>query len=131
MKRLRDEEVLKARKYAVDKFAKDIIVIADTLEYALKSASNSKLDPREGGNTLKILIDGLEMTYGKLVKVLEEHGVKRIASDGTKFDSDYHMAIYKVPDPSKTPGTILETRKAGYTLNGRVIRAAEVGVVSE
>lgn len=131
MKRLRDEEVSNASKYAISKFAKDMVIIIDTLEYALKSVKDCQLESLSAEDPLRVLFDGLQLTHEKLLKTLNTHGVIRLDPSGEKFDSSQHMAILQISDPTKEPGTIIETRKVGYILNGRIIRAAEVVVASE
>ena len=55
----------------------------------------------------------------------------RSPEDGETFDPNLHTAVFQQPIPDKEPGTIFVVSKPGYTLNGRVLRAADVGVVQK
>ncbi|GJP51136.1 hypothetical protein CLOM_g10302 [Closterium sp. NIES-68] len=135
-----------ARLFAVQGFAKGLADVADNLSRAAASVS---LPPRSvspaaaqeegsggagsGGRDpealLKALLDGVVMTEKQLLQVFQQHGMERHDPLGHAFDPNLHNAVFELDDPSKEPGTIAHVLKVGYTLHGRVVRPADVGVV--
>jgi molecular chaperone GrpE len=86
-------------------------------------------DARESGDaTLKALVEGAEMTEREMLRALDKHGVKKIDPKGEKFDPHLHQAIFEVPDPSVPAGTVAQVVQVGFTIAGRVLRPAMVGV---
>jgi len=59
---------------------------------------------------------------------MEQHGVKKLEPQGQKFDPNLHQAMFELPDPSVPAGTIVQVMQPGYTISGRVLRPALVGV---
>jgi molecular chaperone GrpE len=112
-------------KYAVSGFAKDMLPVADNLRRALESIP---ADARENDPLAIKLIEGVELTERALLSALERHGVKKVESLGQLLNPHLHQAMMEVEDPSHTSGTIIVEMQAGYTLNGRLIREAMVGV---
>ena len=112
-------------KYAVSGFAKDMLPVADNLRRALESMP---ADAKESDPLAAKLIEGVELTERALLSALERHGVKKVESLGTLLNPHLHQAMMEVEDPSHTSGTIIVEMQAGYTLNGRLIREAMVGV---
>ncbi|KAI9176181.1 GrpE, mitochondrial [Blastocladiella emersonii ATCC 22665] len=122
-------EVEHAHQFAVQKFAKDLLSIADVLALALDSV---KPDALAASKDLKNLHEGLTLTSDELHKTFHRHGVERIdAVEGDKFDHNLHQALFQAPVPGREPGTLLQVAKAGYMLKGRVLRPAQVGVVQD
>lgn len=77
------------------------------------------------------LYTGVSMTETELVRALQRHGVERENPEGDAFDPNKHQALFQAPMPGKEAGTIFAVQKMGYTLKGRVLRPAQVGVVAE
>lgn len=77
------------------------------------------------------LYTGVSMTESELMKALNRHGVERLNPEGDAFDPNQHQALFQAPMPGKEPGIIFAVQKMGYSLKGRVIRPAQVGVVAE
>jgi molecular chaperone GrpE len=113
----RDRE--EANKYGIAKFARDIVGVADNLRRAIESAA-----PENKSN----LLAGVEVTERELLAVLERHGVRRIEAMGQPFDANFHQAIVEIPDASQPPGTVVHVMSTGYTIAGRLLRPAMVGV---
>src|SRR3954464_9764715 len=120
------KEVADARVYGVSKFAGDIVDIADNLQRAIDAVPADAKASADPG--LKALIEGVELTERSLLNALEKHGVKKIDPTGEKFDPNFHQAMYEVPDASVASGTVVQVVQAGYTIGGRVLRPALVGV---
>lgn len=77
------------------------------------------------------LYTGVSMTESELVRALKRHGVEREDPQGDAFDPNKHQALFQTPMPGKEAGTIFAVQKMGYSLKGRVLRPAQVGVVAE
>ncbi|CAM9777009.1 unnamed protein product, partial [Discosporangium mesarthrocarpum] len=88
-----------ARQYAVQKFAKQLLDVADNLTRAMESA-------KEGGAGLESLLEGVEMTDAELQKAFKSQGLHKFGEVGDKFDPHHHDAMFEYVDPSKEPGTL-------------------------
>lgn len=122
-------EVQAAKDYALQKFARELIDSVDNLDRALLNVPTDKLTPEN--NDLVTLHDGLKMTETILMNTLKKHGLERVdpSVEGLKFDPNVHEAVFQAPQPDKEDGTVFHTQQKGFLLNGRVLRAAKVGVV--
>lgn len=118
-------DVTDAAKYGVTNFARDTLSIGDNLARALESVPPQALEENE---TLKTLIEGVELTQREFLAMIERHGIKRIEPIGEKFDHNFHQAMFEVEDPSQEPGTIIQVVQPGYVISDRLLRAAMVGV---
>jgi molecular chaperone GrpE len=118
-----ERERLDTQKYAVSKFARDMLSVADNLERALAAVPTDTSDP-----VLKGLLDGVTVTERGLVGVLERYGIKRIPAEGAPFDPHLHQAVMEHQDPSVPSGTIVRVFEAGYMIGDRVLRPASVVV---
>jgi molecular chaperone GrpE len=124
------------KQYAVQSFAKSLLDVADNLERAAGAVPEAALQPDSGMSAadvskhLRTLLQGVQLTDKQLTSALKQHGVEKFGSLGEKFDPNMHSALFEMPDPSKEPGTVGAVTKNGYMLNGRVMRAADVGVVA-
>lgn len=125
LRRRTERDVSDARRYAVSKFAGDMLAVGDNLRRALEAVP---ADLADGDTVLKSLIDGVEMTARELDRQLERHGVKRIEAQGARFDPHLHQAMFEVPDESVPTGTVVQVIQDGYTIGDRVLRASMVGV---
>ena len=112
-------------KYAVSKFAGDILGVSDNLHRAFEHVEADKL---EDNPDLKTLYEGVEMTERELEKVLERHGITRLSPEGERFDPNLHQAMFKIPNPDVPEGTVLQVVQAGYVIGDRLLRSAMVGV---
>lgn len=122
-----------ARDFAIQKFAKDLIDSIDNLDRALGMVPESKLSPAadasEAAKDLANLHEGLRMTETVLMNTLEKHGLERFSPEGDKFNPNEHEATFMTPQPGKEDNTVFHVQSKGFKLNGRVLRAAKVGVV--
>jgi len=123
-------DVENAHKFAVGKFAKALVDVADNLGRAAECVPE-EMRSSDDQPVLKALYNGVVMTETVLQKTFEEHGLKRVWPIDEKFDPNLHNALFEMPDPSKEPGTIAHVASAGYVLHERCIRAAGVGIVSK
>lgn len=108
-------------KNASEKVLAGLLPIVDDFERGLDANRNS-----DDSETLK---QGMELIYNKLVKYMEQNGVKAIESTGAEFNPDVHEAIAMVPAPDEeSKGKIIDTPTKGYTINDKVLRHAKVVV---
>ena len=113
------EEVKKARDYAISNFAKDMIIVRDYLEMALKDQS---------GN-FEAIKTGVDLTLKQLVQTFERQMIKEISPKSKdKLDPHLHQAITTVEEEGAEPNTIIDVMQKGYVLNDRVLRPAMVTV---
>ncbi|WP_080559369.1 MULTISPECIES: nucleotide exchange factor GrpE [Variovorax] len=118
-RRRADDEITKARKFAVEAFAESLLPVTDSLEagLAIKDATPEQI--REGA----------EATLRQLKSALERNKVIEVApAAGTRFDPHQHQAISVVPAPEQEPNTVVSVLQKGYTINERVLRPALVTV---
>ncbi len=122
LERARDDE----KQYAVTKFARDLLSVADNLTRALAATP-----PEARSNeALKPVIEGIEATAREMQAVLGRHGIKIIQAAGAKFDPNLHQAIAEVPGNGAGPGTVINVVQPGYVIGDRLLRAAMVTVAS-
>ncbi len=112
-------------KFATSNMARDVLSVADNLRRALESVSN---EMRSEENPAKSLVEGVELTERGLLTTLERHGIKKIEPLGEKFNHDFHEALYEVPTNDAEPGVVVQVVEVGYTIHGRLLRAARVGI---
>lgn len=126
LRRRTERELSDARKYAVSRFAADMLVVGDNLKRALEAIPAEIRDSGDGA--FKAFIEGVEVTGREMDRLLEKNGVQKIAAKGERFDPNRHQAMFEVPDPSVPAGTVVQVMQEGYTIGDRVLRAALVGV---
>ncbi|RZJ95514.1 MAG: nucleotide exchange factor GrpE [Brevundimonas sp.] len=115
-----------ARAYAIQKFARDLLVVADNLERAIQAAPKDA-DAGEAG-----LVTGLELTQKALFSAFEANNLKRVAPEpGEVFDPHLHQAMMEQPSDTVQGGQVIQTLQAGYALFGRTVRPAMVVVAAK
>ena len=125
MRRRFEREMADARQYAMTGFAREVLSIGDNLGRALGAVPEGA---REEGETIKTLLEGVEMTERELLRVLDKHGVKRLKPEGERFDPNFHQAMFEVEHDEAPHGTVVEVIQPGYSIGDRVLRPALVGV---
>ncbi|RCK66142.1 GrpE, mitochondrial [Candida viswanathii] len=121
-------EVQKAKDFALQKFAKDLLDSLDNFNLAL---GHVKEDTLKTNDEVKNLYEGVDMTKNVFEKTLNKYGISKIDPLDEPFDPNLHEATFQMVHPDKTPGTIFHVQQIGYTLKDRVLRPAKVGVVKE
>ncbi len=114
-----------ASKYAVSSFSRDLLSVADNLRRALDATPAELLEQHP---QIKNLTDGIEATERELLRSFTKHGIKKTEPLGERFDPNFHEVMFEAPMPDKQAGTIIQIIEAGYTLNGRILRPARVGI---
>ncbi|KAG4418008.1 hypothetical protein IFR04_008828 [Cadophora malorum] len=123
-----------AKDFAIQKFAKDLVESVDNLDRALAMVPEEKLNAEQKNEHLKDLLalyDGLKMTESILMNTLKKHGLERFdpSVEAEKFNPNEHEATFMTPMQGKEDNTVFLTQQKGFKLNGRILRAAKVGVV--
>ena len=120
-RRRAEQDVEKARKYALERFAGELLPVVDNLERALESASGDDA-------AVKPIAEGVELTLKGLLEALRKFNVEPVDPAGEPFDPNLHQAMSMVANPDVEPNSVLAVMQKGYTLNGRLIRPAMVMV---
>ena len=125
IRRRAQQDIEKERKFAVERFARDTLSVADNLGRALSAlpANLDALDP-----ALRNVVVGVQATERELLSILERHGVTRIDAKDKPFNAEFHQAVMEIEDASVPMGTVVQELAPGYLLAGRLLRAAMVGV---
>jgi len=111
------DDVAKAHKFGIERFATDLLAVRDSLEAAL-AAENA---------TAENMRNGVELTLRQLESAFDRHQLREINPAGEKFDPHRHQAISMLPS-EKEPSTVINVLQKGYSLHDRVIRPALVTV---
>ncbi|MFH0264639.1 nucleotide exchange factor GrpE [Vibrio rumoiensis] len=121
MRRRSEQEIDKARKYALNKFAEELLPVIDNLERALQAAN-----PED--EAVKPILEGVDMTHKSFVDTVAKFGLEAINPEGEAFNPELHQAIGIQESPDHESNTVMIVMQKGYQLNGRVIRPAMVMV---
>ena len=116
------KDVEQAHKYALEKFAAELIGVKDRLEMGLAASA---------GADAKVLQEGTQATLKLLEKAFQKAGVLEVVPDGQPFNPEMHEAMAAQPTGDAAPNTVLQVIQKGYQLNGRLIRPARVIVSRE
>ena len=127
MRKRVEREKEETAKYAITKFARDVVGVADNFERAIQSVP---ADAKKDNPALNALIDGVSLTEREFLNVLERHGVKRVAPQGEAFNPHHHQAVMETLNPDVAPGTVLQVFQPGYLIDDRVLRPAMVVVAT-
>ena len=127
MRKRVEREKEETAKYAITKFARDVVNVADNFERAIASVP---ADAKADNPALVALIDGVSLTEREFMNVLERHGVKRIAPQGEAFNPHHHQAVMETHNLDVPPGTVLQVFQPGYLIDDRVLRPAMVVVAA-
>jgi molecular chaperone GrpE len=126
-RRRAEREANDARAYAIQKFARDLLGVADNLQRANAAAPADSADP-----AVKNFVVGVQMTEKELLGAFERNGLKRIdPAKGDKFDPHKHQAMMEQPGSDVAPGGVIQVLQAGYELLGRLVRPAMVVVAAK
>ncbi|MEM1143242.1 MAG: nucleotide exchange factor GrpE [Pseudomonadota bacterium] len=118
-KRRAEMDVEKARKFALERFASELLPVVDNLERSREAALAA-------GDEAGAITEGVELTLKSFVDVLQKFGIAPIDPAGEPFDPQMHQAMSMVESPDSEPNTVLDVMQKGYQLNGRLVRPAMV-----
>ncbi|WP_417659683.1 nucleotide exchange factor GrpE [Pseudidiomarina sp.] len=114
-------DVDKAHKFALEKFAGELLDSVDNLERALEIAAAADVN--------QSFLEGIELTHKNLLSTLTKFGVEAVGQVGDAFNPELHQAMAMQPSEEHENNTILAVMQKGYTLSGRLLRPAMVMVV--
>lgn len=115
-------DVEHAHKFALERFATELIAVLDSLEQGLATGEDADA---------ATLLKGKEATLKQLLAIMEHFGVDELDPQGEPFDPTLHEAMTMRPSAEAEPGSVVEVFQKGYALNGRLLRPARVVVASE
>ncbi len=118
IRRRTEREVSNASKFALERFAKDVLGVVDSLEKALEQ-------PAEGEAVIAMR-EGIELTYKLLLDTLKRFSIEQLSPLGEIFDPNLHEAMVMQESEEHEPNSVMMVIQAGYQLNGRLIRPARV-----
>lgn len=121
LRRRSAQDVEKARKFALEKFAGDLLPVIDSLERALEHTDKENA-------AFEAIYEGVELTLKSLLGTIEKFGVLQIDPQGSPFDPNKHEAMSMVESADVAPNSVVAVMMKGYELNGRVLRPAMVMV---
>lgn len=117
-------DVDKAHKFALEKFASELLNTVDNLERALAIAATA-----EAESLLTSFVEGIELTHKGLLSTLQRFGVEAVGEVGEAFNPELHQAMAMQPAEGQANNSLLAVLQKGYTLQGRLLRPAMVMVV--
>ncbi|MCK4608646.1 MAG: nucleotide exchange factor GrpE [Gammaproteobacteria bacterium] len=120
-KRRAEQDITKAHKFGLEKFASDLLPIIDSLEHGLTSC-NANAD----NAIITNIRNGMELTLKMFLDNLQKHHIKPINPLNQDFNPDFHQAMSIRQDPKVKPNTVVEVMQKGYTLHERLLRPALV-----
>ena len=115
-------DVENAHKFALERFASELLAVLDSLEMGLAAGEDADADT---------LLQGKEATLKQLTAIMERFGVEEVDPQGEQFDPAMHEAMTMQPSADVEPGSVLTVFQKGYALNGRLLRPARVVVAAE
>lgn len=121
VRRRSQRDVENAHKFAVEKLLGDLLPVLDSLEKAEEVAKAT--------DNAASMAEGISLSLKLFVGILEKAGVAMVHPIGEPFDPQLHEAMAMVPNPDAEPNSVMDVMQRGYTLNGRLVRAAKVIVV--
>ncbi|PQJ66136.1 nucleotide exchange factor GrpE [Photobacterium angustum] len=121
IRRRSEQEIDKARKYALNKFAEELLPVIDNLERALEMADKTD-------ESSKAMMEGVELTLKTMTDTVAKFGLTQINPQGEAFNPEFHQAMAIQESTDFAPNTVMMVMQKGYELNGRVIRPAMVMV---
>ena len=118
-----ERDVKDAQAYGGTRLARDLLDVYDNLGRALEAADETT--KAAAGP----VIEGVELTRRALLAAFEKHKIETVTPElGDKFDPKLHQAMFEAPVPDAQPGTVIQVMQSGFTIAGRLLRPAMVGV---
>lgn len=122
-----ERDVEKAHKYGLEKLINSLLPILDNFDRAIDSVP----DDSDDNDTVKQLLEGVKLTKKTALDVLKSFSVDVIEPYGEPFNPEFHEAMSMVPSATAEPNSVIDVLQKGYSLNGRLLRAAMVIVAKK
>lgn len=123
-----DRSIENAHKYALERFVNDLLPAVDSFERAVDAAADLKAS---AGEAVSAMAEGMELSLKLLMEAMHRQGIEVVDPIGAPFDPNLHEAMSMIENPEAEPGSVIEVFQKGYTVNGRLVRAARVIVAKE
>jgi len=124
LRRRNQRDLENAHKYALEKFAQELLPVIDSLEMGVAAAQDENTDVGK-------LREGTEMTLKMFETAIDKFGIKGVHPHGEVFNPEHHQAMTMVDSPEHAPNTVIDVMQKGYLLNDRLVRPAMVVVASQ
>lgn len=124
LKRRTEKDLQNAHKYALEKFARELLTVMDSLELGIQASTS-------GLPEVEKLREGMELTLKQLAAAFEKFGILAIDPMGEKFSPDLHQAMATIPAENAEPNTVVKVFQKGYSLNDRLLRPAMVVIAQQ
>ncbi|WP_258577078.1 nucleotide exchange factor GrpE [Candidatus Pantoea persica] len=121
IRRRAEMDVEKAHKFALEKFANELLPVIDSLERAMEVADKEN-------NELAAMIEGIKLTLKSLLGAVRKFGVEVVGETNVPFNPEIHQAMSMIESDEVAPNHVMVVMQRGYTLNGRLLRPAMVAV---
>lgn len=123
IRRRSEKELSNARKYALEKFAQELLPVIDSMEMGVAAAQDENADVSK-------LREGIDMTLKMFETAIDKFGIKGVHPHGEAFNPEHHQAMTMIDSPEHEPNTVIDVMQKGYLLNDRLVRPAMVVVSS-
>lgn len=123
IRRRTERDLANAHKFALEKFAQELLPVIDSMEMGVAAAIDENADVSK-------LREGTEMTLKMFETAIEKFGIKGVHPHGESFNPEHHQAMTMIDSPAHEPNTIIDVMQKGYLLNERLVRPAMVVVAS-
>ena len=123
IRRRSERDLANAHKYALEKFAQELLPVIDSMEMGVAAAMDESADVSK-------LREGTEMTLKMFETAIEKFGIKGVHPKGETFNPEHHQAMTMIDSVEHEPNTIIDVMQKGYLLNERLVRPAMVVVSS-
>lgn len=121
LRRRTERELENAHKYALERFAQELLAVRDSLEMGIAAAEQEEA-------SVEKIREGTELTLRMLESAMDKFNIQQIDPQGEPFNPELHQAMSMVEMPDKEPNTVINVMQKGYLLNDRLIRPAMVMV---
>ena len=123
IRRRSERDLANAHKYALEKFAQELLPVIDSMEMGVLAAQAENADVSK-------LREGTEMTLKMFETAIEKFGIESVHPHGEAFNPEHHQAMTMIDSPEHEPNTVIDVMQKGYLLNERLVRPAMVVVSS-
>ena len=123
IRRRTERDLANAHKFALEKFAQELLPVIDSMEMGVAAAQDESADVSK-------LREGMEMTLKMFETAVEKFGIKGVHPHGEAFNPEHHQAMTMIDSTEHEPNTIIDVMQKGYLLNERLVRPAMVVVSS-